>query len=103
MAEKIFQAKINVNCGGSPVQVEVEARDSYSARQEIEKLWYFRSFQQNPVEIASPKRFKATISLNTGNNRFEVIVFANDSSQARRIIESRTDFKSFINSPSEIR
>ena len=103
MAKKIYQAKIYAKCGGSSIQVEVEANDSYSAKREIENLWYFKSFQTNPVEITSPKKFKASISLNTGSNRLEVVVFANDSSQARKIIESRPDFKSFIQSPSEVR
>ena len=49
MAKKIFQAKIYAKCGGSPIQVEVEANDSSSAKREIENLWYFKQFNSNNV------------------------------------------------------
>ncbi len=102
MSKKIFQAKIYAKCGGSPIQVEAEANDSYSAKNEIEKLWYFKSFHTNPTEIQQPTRFKARIYLNTSNGTTDVIVFANDSYQAKQIIELRPDFKSFAHTPSKI-
>ncbi|MBQ3642173.1 hypothetical protein II906_09675 [bacterium] len=99
MSKKIFQAKIYAKCGGSPIQMEVEANDSYSAKKEIENLWYFRSFYSTPAEIQQPTKFKARIYLNTGSGTADVIVFANDSYQAKQIIEMRPDFKSFSQSP----
>ena len=102
MSKKIFQAKIYAKCGGSPIQVEVEANDSYSAKRELENLWDFKSFHTNPTEIQQPTKFKARIYLNTGSGSTDVIVFANDSSQAKQIIELRPDFKSFAQSPSKV-
>ena len=102
MSKKIFQAKFYAKCGGSPINIEVEANDSYSAKKEIEKLWYFKSFHTNPTEIQQPAMFKAKIYLNTGNGTAEVTVFANDSYQAKQIIELRPDFKSFSQSPYKI-
>lgn len=102
MAKKMFQAKIYAKCGGSPIQINVEANDSYSAKREIENLWYFKSFHTNPSEIQQPTQFKARIYLNTSSSSTDVVVFANDSSQAKQIIELRPDFKSFAQSPSKI-
>ena len=102
MAKKMYQAKIYAKCGGSPIQVEVEANDSYSAKKELENLWYFKSFSSNPVEIPTPTMFKARIYLNTGSSSLDVTVFANDTSQAKKIIEMRPDFKSFAQQPSKV-
>ena len=99
MSKKIFQAKFYAKCGGSPINIEVEANDSWDAKKEIEKLWYFKSFHTNPVEIQQPTKFKAKIYLNTSNGSAEVVVFANDSYQAKQIIEMRPDFKSFYQQP----
>ena len=102
MAKKIFQAKIYAKCGGSPIQVEVEANDSSSAKREIENLWYFKQFNSNPVEISTPTMFKARIYLNTSSSSLDVKVFANDTTQAKKIIEMRPDFKSFAQQPSKV-
>ena len=102
---KVYQAKINAKCGGSSILTLVDANDSSSAKKEFEKLWYFKSFAVNPTEATSstiPVRYKAKIYVNTSSSAVEIIVFANDSFQAKKIIELRPDFKSFSQQPQKI-
>ena len=51
MSKKIFQAKFNAKCGGSPINIEVEANDSYQAKKIIEMRPDFKSFYQQPYKV----------------------------------------------------
>lgn len=46
MAKKTYQAKIYAKCGGSSIQVEVEANDSYSAKEKLKICGILNLFKQ---------------------------------------------------------
>jgi len=47
----------------------------------------------------SQKTYYARIQVKTGGAPIAVEVSANDTAQARKVIECRPEFKSFVNSP----
>lgn len=103
MAQQTYYAKIQVKTGGAPITIEVQANGSAQAKKLIECRPEFKSFVNIPQvkgnNNVQQQIFSAKIQVKTGGSPIIVETPANDSVQAKKIIESRPEFKSFINQP----